>query len=107
MKPPDNMIPKKSTLDYIKMSPQYIIYIVLIMMFWMWTDMSKKYDTLADKIQNVQVTLAIQQTSSVAVGRLIEKVDVLEGQTAYLKATVENHRAKSTYDKCPLEHIKD
>ena len=96
---------KKTALDYVRLSPQYVIYVVLIVMFWMWTDISEKTDVLEDKIQNVQVTLAVQQTSYVALGRLIEKVEKLEVENAIMTTTIttmmkmlDEHNRRSNYE---------
>lgn len=96
--------------NYIRLSVPYLVYLILFLIFFMWSDLSGKQRDAArvnreqtkimeGKIAQLQTSMAVNQATSQMVMKMIDKVDTLEARLTREETILELHREESTYDK--------
>ena len=85
----------KTAVDYVRISAQYIVYLILAVMFWMWQDLSHKQDVTAEKVQTMSVSLAVHQAASVKAERTEQAVEEMERRVTILETKIRQHRDRN------------
>lgn len=87
------------TLEYVA---RYLIYPLIILLFFMWSDLRGASQKQNDKIQQLQMSMAVNQAQNQLLVKMMEKVDKLEGRLTRSETILEMHRddmKKYTLDK--------